>query len=189
MPEVVIVGAGLAGLTAAISCARVGHEVRVLEKYKQVGGAPDHHPSIDMTPMLPDRMGKFLGLDLKPPHVTPTASVRFIAYGKNYEVAGAPLFLQSVERGPRESSLETHLFKVARDCASNSIGACAPRKTSWNYRRAVSSPPGCITNPTWPWAYRARICMVSRAKASAMVRPEVQPGLIPSSANAPMGMM
>jgi len=140
MPEVVIVGAGLAGLTAAISCARAGHEVRVLEKYKQVGGAPDHHPSIDMTPMLPDRMGKFLGLDLKPPHVTPTASLRFIAYGKNHEVPGAPLFLQSVERGARESSLETHLFKVAQDCGVRF-------EFNWSLRSqkdVVELPPGSI---------------------------------------------
>jgi len=77
MSEVIVVGAGLAGLTAAILCARAGHEVRILERYKRVGGDPGHHPSVDSTPMLPIRMENLLGIELKPPQVTPTPTVHF----------------------------------------------------------------------------------------------------------------
>ena len=40
MSEVIVVGAGLSGLTAAINCARAGHEVTVLDRFKEVGGLP-----------------------------------------------------------------------------------------------------------------------------------------------------
>ncbi len=81
----IVVGAGLAGLTAAITCARAGHDVRVLEKYERVGGAPDHHPSVDSTPMRPELMGELLGLELGPPQVTPTYDASFYVYGKRYQ--------------------------------------------------------------------------------------------------------
>jgi succinate dehydrogenase/fumarate reductase flavoprotein subunit len=34
--SVLIVGAGLAGLTAAIECTRKGHKVRVLERHEEI---------------------------------------------------------------------------------------------------------------------------------------------------------
>ena len=49
--EVVVVGAGLAGLTAALNLAREGKDVLVLEKYDRVGGIPEAHPACDVTPM------------------------------------------------------------------------------------------------------------------------------------------
>jgi glycine/D-amino acid oxidase-like deaminating enzyme len=39
--DVLIVGAGLAGLTAAIECTRKGHKVRVLERHDQISTMGD----------------------------------------------------------------------------------------------------------------------------------------------------
>ncbi|HEX2265698.1 MAG TPA: NAD(P)-binding protein, partial [Solirubrobacterales bacterium] len=38
MNRITVVGGGLGGLTAAISCAEAGHEVRLLEAHEQLGG-------------------------------------------------------------------------------------------------------------------------------------------------------
>lgn len=73
MAEIAVVGAGLSGLVAAINCARAGHKVTVLEKYDRVGGEPENHPSVDSTPMLPDRLGSYIGVELKSPAGDPDA--------------------------------------------------------------------------------------------------------------------
>jgi hypothetical protein len=114
LAEIAIVGAGLAGLAAAINCARAGHKVTVLEKYKKVGGNPDSHPSVDSTPMYPERLGRFIGVELKPPHVTPTRILDFDVFGKRYAMDGGIISLQAVERGSRSTSIENHLYEAAK---------------------------------------------------------------------------
>ena len=64
MAEVTIVGAGLAGLVAAVNCAAAGHQVRVLEKFERIGGDPYIRPAVDVTPMDPERLGRFIGVEL-----------------------------------------------------------------------------------------------------------------------------
>jgi flavin-dependent dehydrogenase len=140
MSEVIVVGAGLAGLTAAILCARAGHEVRVLERYKRVGGAPGHHPSVDSTPMLPERMGKLLGIELKPPQITPTPTVRFFVYGKSYTMDGHRQYVHAVERGSRPTSLENYLYRIAQEAGvSFEFGW-----TLKSQKDAAELPPGSI---------------------------------------------
>lgn len=112
--EIAVVGAGLAGMVAAINCARAGHRVRVLEKYDRVGGEPTNHPSVDSTPMHPDRLGEFIGVKLAPPQVTPTKVLRFYAYGEKYDFDGASLSLHAVERGARSTSIESYLYEQAK---------------------------------------------------------------------------
>ncbi|MDI6831197.1 MAG: FAD-dependent oxidoreductase [Actinomycetota bacterium] len=113
MAEIAVVGAGLSGLVAAINCARAGHKVTVLEKYDRVGGEPENHPSVDSTPMLPDRLGSYIGVELKPPQVTPTRTMRSYAYGDKYDIDGGLLHLHAVERGARSTSIENYLYGSA----------------------------------------------------------------------------
>jgi len=140
MAEVVVVGAGLAGLTAAICCARAGHRVLVLERYARVGGAPEHRPSADSTPLRPELLGPWLGIGLGPPQVNPTPRGIFHVYGKRYEMEGRRQFMQAVERGPRNTSLDTYLYELAlREGVRFEFG--------WallSQRDAAQLPPGSI---------------------------------------------
>lgn len=113
MSEVIVVGAGLAGLTAAIHCARAGHDVRVLERYDSIGGAKETHPSVDSTPMRPEKLGPWLGFELKPPYVTPQPTMKFWNYGKPYQWSGHDMHLHNIERGSRSTSIETYLYGLA----------------------------------------------------------------------------
>jgi flavin-dependent dehydrogenase len=140
MSEIVVVGAGLAGLVAAINCRRAGHEVRVLEAQDRVGGSPEHHPAVDTTPMKPDRLGDFLGVELGPPCITPTPVIRAYVFGRRYEADGAGQHLQAVERGPRSTSLESRLFTAAAES-----GVVFEFGQSMDSRGALAQiPPGSI---------------------------------------------
>lgn len=113
MAEVTVVGAGLAGLVAAINCARSGHRVRVLEKREGVGGDPRIRPAVDVTPMEPEKLGRFIGVDLEPPFVVPTEEFLVDVYGRKYHFPGNYFSLHSVERGSRSTSLDTYLYHIA----------------------------------------------------------------------------
>lgn len=108
--RVVVVGAGLAGLTAALNLARDGKEVLVLEKYDQVGGVPVAHPAVDVTPMEADRLGRFIGVDLGPPQVSPCESFNVYLYGDKVPMDLAHIDLKCVERGPQETSIDALLY-------------------------------------------------------------------------------
>lgn len=113
MSEVTVVGAGLAGLTAAINCARAGHDVRVLERFDGVGGDPYVRPAVDVTPMEPEALGRFIGVDLNPPYVVPTREIVGYVYGRRFTFDGKVLSLHSVERGSRSTSLDHYLYQRA----------------------------------------------------------------------------
>lgn len=115
MAEVTVVGAGLAGLVAAVNCARGGHKVRVLERFEHIGGDPYIRPAVDVTPLDPKRLGDFIGVRLEPPYVTPTEEFAIYVYGKRYLVPGSRMHLQSVERGSRSTSLDMYLYERARE--------------------------------------------------------------------------
>ncbi|MDY6796222.1 MAG: NAD(P)-binding protein [Actinomycetota bacterium] len=113
MSEVTVVGAGLAGLTAAINCARSGHEVKVLERFDRLGGIPYIRPAVDVTPMESERLGKFIGVELKPPYVVPTDELVAYIYGRRFSFRGTTMYLHSVERGSRSTSLDSYLYELA----------------------------------------------------------------------------
>jgi len=107
--EVIVVGAGLAGMTAALNLARDGKEVLVLEKYDQVGGMPNVRPAVDVTPFDVGPVGKFIGVELGAPQIVPCESWNFYAFGQKVEMKVKEVNLHCVERGPRNSALDKQL--------------------------------------------------------------------------------
>jgi hypothetical protein len=107
------VGAGLAGLVAAITLARKGYEVRVLEKYKTVGAQPERWPMVDVTPFLPERMSRYLGIEVGAPQVQPCKQLNGYFWGEAFEVPIGRTNLCVVERGPRKTGLDGYLLEVA----------------------------------------------------------------------------
>lgn len=107
--EVIVVGAGLAGMTAALNLARDGKEVLVLEKYDQVGGMPNVRPAVDVTPFDVGPVGKFIGVDLGAPQIVPCEGWNFYCFGHKVEMQVDVVNLHCVERGPRPSALDKQL--------------------------------------------------------------------------------
>ena len=67
MPEAkskVVVGAGLAGMVAAINLAKAGYEVTVLEAEARIGGSPQLHPSLHITPIDKKKVWAYIGIEL-----------------------------------------------------------------------------------------------------------------------------
>jgi hypothetical protein len=108
--EVIVVGAGLAGLTAALNLARDGKDVLVLEKYDKIGGVPIQHPAVDVTPMEADRLGRFIGVELGPPQVNTCENWNQYMYGYRVQMDLTHADLKCVERGPQETSIDTLLY-------------------------------------------------------------------------------
>lgn len=113
--EVTVVGAGLAGLTAAINLARDGFEVTVLEKEKRHGGRPEFRPDGAASPFDLAALQRYTGIDITPAcrHMD---AVDFRVFGKQATIEhreGSQTFL--VERGHRKTSLDTLLYDLAVD--------------------------------------------------------------------------
>jgi flavin-dependent dehydrogenase len=137
---VYVVGAGLAGLTAAINLAREGREVVVLEKGKRVGGLAVYNPSPHGTPMDAEAMSRYIGIDLKPGMV-PLKEGVISVWGKRYRLkfpSTAPAWM--IERGPRKSSMDHYLYRLAREEGVR-FEFDQPVKTD---RQVNQLPPGSI---------------------------------------------
>jgi len=109
--EVIVVGAGLAGLTAALNLARDGKDVLVLEKYDKIGGVPVQHPAVDVTPMEADRLGRFIGVDLGPPQVNDCENWNQYMFDYPVRMDLTYVNLKCVERGPQDTSIDTLLYE------------------------------------------------------------------------------
>ena len=113
MPEQLIVGAGISGMVAAITLARRGYRVRVLEKYDTVGAQPERWPAVDVTPMVQVRLGEYIGIPLGEPQVKRCVRLNGYFWERACEVPLANSNLCCVERGPRKSALDGYLQGLA----------------------------------------------------------------------------
>ncbi len=115
MGRVEIVGAGLAGFTAAINLAREGREVVIYEQEKKIGGHPAARPDPAGSPFGLPRLTEYIGFDIEPAlrHIKQSSQVM---WGKHYSSRPRPnLPVYLVERGSRKSSMDTFLYEKAKE--------------------------------------------------------------------------
>jgi hypothetical protein len=112
-----VVGAGPAGLSAAIILQREGYNVIVHEAEKQVGGDPSWHPSCHATPIDLDIFQQYTGIDVRPAFKECTNYLSYYHEGQRKEFsdfAGSVVpCMYNVIRGPHEASLDTYLYLMA----------------------------------------------------------------------------
>lgn len=116
--DINIVGAGPAGLTAAIILKREGYNPIVHEAEKTFGGDPSWHPSVHGTPVNLDVLESYTGIDFSP--VFHEVEIKDdYRYYYNLKQLPSPSLdpekdrLFNVERGPRETSLDGFLYQLA----------------------------------------------------------------------------
>lgn len=118
MKQVVnIVGAGPAGLSAAINLSREGYNVIVHEAEKQIGGDPSWHPSCHATPINLDVFEQYTGLNVRPAFKECTNNLSYYVEREKKsfsDFTGSVLpNMYCVIRGPHEKSLDNYLYQMA----------------------------------------------------------------------------
>ncbi len=123
--EVIVVGAGPAGLVAAICLNREGLNVVLHERQARVGGEPGWHPSVHGTPVDDPGLWDYIGIDC-------SEAFAEISLQDNVYVDGKPaggmdllmgkstegesgLRIWNTERGHRATSLDSFLFRIAEN--------------------------------------------------------------------------
>ena len=121
--DVMVVGAGPAGLVAAISLNREGLNVILHERQASVGGEPGWHPSVHSTPVDDPGLWDYIGVDCSDAFFDISHSNKTYVDGKL--VGSLDLLmgktgddalgfkLCNTERGHRETSLDSFLFRIA----------------------------------------------------------------------------
>jgi len=108
MPKTQIVGAGLAGMVAAIHLAREGDEVTILEGHSGIGGMRHVHPSCHSTPIDVEAASRYTGIDLS----SCFKPIRSFQVGVKDSLFSCQTdTLYCVERGNRPSALDTYLYE------------------------------------------------------------------------------
>lgn len=130
MSKIIIIGAGLSGITAGICLANQGFEVEIWDQGNEVGGASlDQGVKLqkplaiaDMTPFDAEGLSRYLGFNIGPDkeHIyhtdysKPLASARFYISDKQFEMNFRDdLHMKLIERGGRPSSLDRFLYNIA----------------------------------------------------------------------------
>jgi len=111
-----VVGAGPAGLVAAINLKREGFNVILQEKQARVGGEPGWHPSVHTTPVDDPGLYDYIGINCAEAFVDSTDVLKVFVGGK--DVPGmknvfGKLGMKNTERGDRPTSLDSFLFRIA----------------------------------------------------------------------------
>jgi flavin-dependent dehydrogenase len=114
--DILVVGAGPAGLVAAINLKREGFNVILREKQARVGGEPGWHPSVHTTPVDDPGLYDYIGINCAEAFVNSNDVLKVYVAGK--EVPGmrqvfGKLGMKNTERGDRPTSLDSFLFRVA----------------------------------------------------------------------------
>ncbi|MCL6508063.1 MAG: NAD(P)-binding protein, partial [Bryobacteraceae bacterium] len=105
--EVLIVGAGMSGMVAAINLAREGHRVLVREAEESYGGARIYNPSTHVTPIDPIKTSEYIGIDVSPVF---HKVIKCPAFFHQTEIQFPVYSVYGVERGDRPGSLDTLLY-------------------------------------------------------------------------------
>ncbi|MEA3223340.1 MAG: FAD-binding protein [Thermodesulfobacteriota bacterium] len=114
--DVLVIGAGPAGLVAAINLNREGFNVIVRDKQDSVGGEPGWHPSVHSTPVDIPGLWDYIGIDCSEAFVDTSDLCKMYMDGKdmgNINFADMGYRLYNTERGHRKSSLDSVLFRIA----------------------------------------------------------------------------
>jgi len=111
--EVIIVGAGLSGLMAAIYLARNDHKVTILERQSRIGGLPVFRPDPAGSWFDIPAIERWTGVDISPAAKVVTDGY-ICAWGKQYDFPMETSILSyMVERGSRSTSIDTMLMEEA----------------------------------------------------------------------------
>lgn len=115
MSEVLIYGAGQAGLIAAINLAKDGYDVLVRDAEPGYGGSSLYNPSTHTTPINVEKTSEYLGIDISPAFHPLLVCPFYFHDLPLYAPLDALEELYTVERGNRETSLDTLLYKQAQE--------------------------------------------------------------------------
>jgi len=108
---IIIFGAGISGLVAAIDLVKSGFKVEVREKRKQLGGSNKWHPSVHQQNFNLEETSKYIGINLAA-CFHPVNEHTFYFYGRK-SIVNSPENSYVCEKGPRSSSIESYLFSIA----------------------------------------------------------------------------
>lgn len=111
--RVIIYGAGISGLVAAINLAKSGFEVEVREKINQIGGSSNWHPSVHQQTFNLAKTSQYINIDLTP-CFHPLEKHIFYFYGRKSQIY-TPNNSYVCEKGPRSSSIENYLYSKAKE--------------------------------------------------------------------------
>ncbi len=111
--EIVIYGAGMSGLVAAIDLARHGYQVTIHDREDGFGGDKTYNPSTHTTSIDVDRTSEYIGIDLSPVF-HPLLRCPFYFHEAAFHPPLEVLDMYTVERGNRPTSLDSLLYAEAR---------------------------------------------------------------------------
>ncbi len=109
--KITIVGGGLSGMVAGINLCREGFEVEIWDGAKTLGQLESFHPSIHATPIDPQWVSNYIGIDITP-SFTETKRFRNFIEKTAYDLNASNFYL--VERGGRKTSIDTYLYKIVK---------------------------------------------------------------------------
>ena len=121
--DIIVVGAGPAGLVAAINLNREGFNVILREKHARIGGEPGFHPSVHGTPLDIPGLWDYIGIDCGEAFSLLGDNSKTYVNGKMIgsldslmgpsDDSAPKLAIYNTERGHRPTSLDSFLFRIA----------------------------------------------------------------------------